>query len=103
MESNSYIGLLRIDFKGGHHNPSEILNTLPDFLRPYADKWFKPTEPHKHLYVEGYKPLAWAIPLADTDFPVKKLNDQSDLRGLIINFADSINLKSKIDIQRTIV
>lgn len=58
LESNSHIGLLRIDFKGGHHNPENIKDTLPEFLKRYADKWFQPTEPHMHIYVEGYKPLA---------------------------------------------
>lgn len=38
LESNSFIGLLRIDFKGGHHNPANIENTLPDMLKPYVDQ-----------------------------------------------------------------
>ena len=103
MESKSFIGLMRIDFKGGHHNPPEINNSLPDFLKPYADKWFKPDEPHIHFYVEGYRPLAWAMPLADTDFPVKDIIHQADLNDLITNFADKINLKSKINIQQSIL
>lgn len=103
MESKSFIGLMRIDFKGGHHNPPEINNSLPDFLKPYADKWFKPDEPHIHYYVEGYRPLAWAMPLADTDFPVKDIIHQADLNDLITNFADKINLKSKINIQQSIL
>ena len=103
MESKSFIGLMRIDFRGGHHNPSEILDTLPEFLKPYADKWFNPTEPHMHFYVEGYKPLAWAMPLADTDFPTKVITHQADLNDLITNFANKINLKSKINIQQSIL
>lgn len=74
LESNSFIGLLRINFKGGHHNPLNIEDTLPKFLHKYADKWFDPTEAHMHIYVEGYKPLVWAIPLAETDFPTKEIN-----------------------------
>jgi len=103
LESNSFVGLLRVDFKGGHHNPIEIKNTLPNYLKPYADKWFDPTEPHMHIFVEGYKPLAWAIPLADTDFPTKDISDQSDLNNLIINFAKRINLSSTINIQQAIL
>lgn len=103
LESNSYIGLLRIDIKGGHHNPSNIEPTLPDFLKPYADKWFEPNESHMHIYVEGYKPLSWAIPLTDTDFPIKEINEPSDLSDLIFNFARKINLKSIINIQQAIL
>lgn len=103
LESNSFIGLLRIDFKGGHHNPSTIKNSLPEHLIPYADKWFEPNEPHMHIFVEGYKPLAWAIPLADTDFPTKDITDTSDLNDLIINFAKKINLNSQINIQQAIL
>lgn len=103
LESNSFVGLLRIDFKGGHHNPSSIKNTLPEYLKPYADKWFEPNEPHMHIYVEGYKPLAWAIPLSDTDFPTKDITSTSDLNDLIINFAKKINLKSQINIQQAIL
>lgn len=103
LENNLYIGLLRIDFKGGHHNPAIILPTLPDFLKLYADKWFDPTESHMHIYVEGYKPLAWAIPLNDIDFPVKDITHPADLSDLIFNFAREINLKSLINIQHTIL
>lgn len=103
MESKSFIGLMRIDFKGTHQNPPEILDTLPEILKPYAGKWFEPKESHLHIYVEGYKPLAWAIPLEDTDFPIKYLNHQSDLNELIVNFANKINLKSKINIQQSII
>lgn len=103
LESNSYIGLLRIDYRGGHHNPETIEKTLPEFLIPYADKWFEPTEPHMHIYVEGYKPLAWAIPLIDIDFPIKEIRQASDLSDLITNFAEKINLKSIINIQHAIL
>jgi len=103
LESNSFVGLLRIDFKGGHHNPPNIIPTLPRFLAKYADKWFDPTEPHMHIYVEGYKELAWAIPLSDTDFPVKEINDQSDLSELISKFARKVNLTSKLNVQQAIL
>lgn len=103
LESNSFVGLLRIDYKGGHHNPVTIKETLPEYLKPYADKWFEPTEPHMHVFVEDYKPLAWAIPLSDTDFPVKDIKDPSDLNELIISFANKINLISIIQIQQAIL
>lgn len=101
LESNSFTGLLRIDFKGSHRNPANISSTLPDFLIPYVGKWFDPTESHMHYYVEGYRPLAWAVPLSDLDFPIKNITQQSDLSDLISNFAERINLKSSINIQQS--
>lgn len=103
LESNTYVGLLRIDFKGTHRNPSGIKDTLPDYLKPYAGKWFEPNEHHMHVFVEGYKTLAWAIPLADIDFPIKEINDASDLSELITSFAGLINLTSQINIQQAIL
>lgn len=76
---------------------------MPEYLKPYADKWFEPNEPHMHIFVEGYKPLVWAIPLADTDFPTKDITDTSDLNDLIVNFAKKINLNSQINIQQAIL
>ncbi|MBD1259805.1 hypothetical protein HZY62_04335 [Maribacter polysiphoniae] len=103
LESNTFVGLLRIDFKGTHQNPTGIKDTLPEDLIPYVGKWFEPEDHHMHVFVEGYKPLAWAIPLADTDFPIKEINDASDLSDLITNFARLINLKSLINIQQAIL
>lgn len=103
LESNTFVGLLRIDYKGTHQNPEGIRDTLPDYLKPYAGKWFDPSEHHMHVYVEGYKPLVWAIPLSDIDFPIKEINDASDLSDLITNFATLINLKSQINVQQAIL
>lgn len=100
MESNSFIGLLRIDFKGGHKNPDLISDTVPDKLKPFAGKWFEPDEPHMHIYVENYRPLVWAIPLKETNFPIKEIKEQADVSDLILNFGKRINIKSKIIIQQ---
>lgn len=32
LETDTYVGLLRIDFRGRHKNPEEILTTLPPYL-----------------------------------------------------------------------
>lgn len=103
LESNSFIGLLRIDFKGGHKNPPDIQETLPEYLHPYADMWLEPYQPHLHVYVEGYKPLAWAIPLNDTKFPTKTISHLSDISDLIINFALKVNVISRLNIQHAIL
>nr|WP_146194209.1 hypothetical protein [Brumimicrobium oceani] len=80
-----------------------ISDKLPKFLVPFAGKWIKPTEPHMHIYVEGYKALVWAIPLIESDFPIKDLKHPSDLSDLILNFGKKINLISKINIQSAII
>ncbi len=102
FESRSFIGLLRIDFNGGHRNPIEIKGRYPAYSKKYAGKWFSPEEPHMHVYVQSYKPLAWAIPLSDTSFPIKKIKARSDLSDLIFKFAEEVNLISKITIQGAI-
>lgn len=56
-----------------------------------------------HVFVEGYPPLCWAIPLKDTDFEVKEISDLADLTNLILNFAKEINLVSKLHIQQAIL
>jgi len=63
MDNDSKVGLLRIDFCGQHQNPENINQELPAELYPFAGKLFSYNEPHLHLYVDGYKPLAWAVPL----------------------------------------
>ncbi len=102
LETNSFVGLLRVDFKGRHQNPAEIKETLPENLKRYAGKWFEVDEPHLHIYVEGYKSLAWAIPLKDTDFEPTEISDMNDLTNLICNFAKRINLKTDLQIQQII-
>lgn len=101
-ETNNHIGLLRIDFKGRHKNPEEIRPSVPDIVRPYVGQWMEFDQPHMHIYVEDYRPLAWAIPLEITQFPIKDINELSDLSVLIDTFAKHINIKSQLNIQHSI-
>ncbi len=79
LESNSFIGLLRIDFKGRHINPPIADKNVPLEIGKYVGKRFEIDEPHMHIYVEGYKPLVWAIPLSKTDFGLKEIKEYGDL------------------------
>lgn len=90
LETNHYTGLLRVDYKGSHKNPDIITDKVPQEALPYAGAYI--TEPHIHIYVEGYKPLAWAIPLSDYDFEVKTLDNLHDANQLLVKFAEKINL-----------
>ncbi len=98
QENDNKIGLFRIDYNSGHKNPDKALHDLPSIFKPYVGKWFDCDEHHVHYYVSGYKPLVWAIPLAESDFSVKNINDiNSDFIAAIINFAEIINLETKIN------
>ncbi len=95
QEDDSKTGLLRIDYHEQHRNPLEIKNSSPDRFKPYAGKWFDYREHHLHYYVEGYTPLAWAIPLVNDDFPLKTIRAVSDIFSVIQAFSRRINLKTE--------
>ncbi len=102
QEKYSNIGLLRIDYKGSHSNPEHILNTLPDFLKPFAGQEFR-REAHIHFYVEGYKPLAWAMPLSEHSFDVKELTSDVDYVTALTNFAKLLNVQSILNVQMSMM
>ena len=97
QEDTSKIGLLRVDYSGQHQNPRETNSNLPNRFSTYAGKWFDYHEHHIHYYVEGYNQLAWAIPLADDDFPVKKIANANDIFSVTQSFAIKINLKTEFE------
>jgi len=103
QESYSNIGLVRLDFKGRHQNPAQGNSNLPKRFKPYIGKFFEKDEPHIHFYVEGYKPLAWAIPLPDIDFKTQEVKNTLDFNDIIMNFSDIINVVSSLTIQQTLV
>ena len=102
QEDNTKEGLIRIDYKGGHKNPETVNDFVPDFVKPYLGYFFQ-NESHIHIYVEGYKDLAWAVPLKDYDFPVLDINNTDDFRDAIFAFAKRINIITPITIQNAIL
>lgn len=102
QENNSKEGLMRIDYKGGHKNPENITSLVPDFVKPYTGYFFV-NEPHIHIYVEGFKNLVWAIPLATYNFPVLDIKDTTDYSNAITAFAKEINIVSPFTIQNAIL
>ena len=97
QENDSHIGLLRVDYKGLHKNPEHAAEYLPDKFKSYVGEWFDYDVPHIHYNVEGYKTLAWAIPLADDDFSPKDLANYGDAIKAILSFAETINLRTKFE------
>jgi hypothetical protein len=93
QEEDASIGLLRIDFNGRHQNPENANENVPEIFKPYAGKWIE--ESHIHYFIEGYKPLNWAIPLTiDNSFPIKDFTDSSQIGSIIQAFGKKINLQT---------
>jgi hypothetical protein len=95
QEDETSIGLLRVDFNSRHRNPVDINNYVPAIFMPYAGQCIEGS--HIHYYIEGYKPLAWAIPLTEDDtFPIKHFSDESEIGNIISAFGNMVNLQTKI-------
>jgi hypothetical protein len=99
--NDTFVGLLRVDFSGQHKNPSVLKDSVPDFIKPYQDKWFDFSEHHIHYYVEGYKPLSWAIPLINDDFKIKNIVNMISIKNAIKCFCKRINVVTVLEISIT--
>ena len=100
QEHEAHIALLRVDYSGGHQNPSTWTNAVPEKFHPYVAKWFGFDEPHIHYYVEGYKTLAWALPLINDNFPVKQISEGDDIGDAIRAFGRAIALQTNLLVDR---
>lgn len=99
QEDDSKIGLFRVDYNSGHKNPESATSVVPKIFKPYIGKWFDDSESHVHYHVEGYRSLAWAVPIGVTDIAVKDLAETEFYRNLsaaIISFAKIANIETKI-------
>jgi hypothetical protein len=100
QEDDSKVGLLRIDYSGGHINPQIINEYVPEKFHSYAGKQI--TQSHIHYYVQGYQTLAWAIPLSDDAFEVKEINENdfsTTLVKAIQMFAKITNIGTEIKVE----
>ncbi len=97
QDRDSTVGLLRVDFNGWHKNPEEVNEFVPQSCRPFAGQLLESN--HIHYYVQGYKPLAWAVPLDEDPFPIKDLKDLSQFIPIFQAFGQRINLVSTISVQ----
>lgn len=95
QDDNSQNGLLRVDYNSRHRNPEKIIDTVPRSFHQFAGCWLDDYAGHIHYVVDGYKPLAWAIPLDNDEFPIKELNSREDYARTLQAFFDKINIKTK--------
>lgn len=102
QEDNTKEGLMRVDYKGGHKNPEVINAFVPEIVKPYVGYFFQ-NEPHIHVYVEGFKDLAWAVPLSAYNFPILDINNTDDFSGAIRAFAKEINIVTPFEIQNMLL
>ena len=75
---------------------------MPEIVKPYIGHFFQ-NEPHIHIYVEGFKDLAWAIPLSEYNFPILEISSASDLVHAIHACTKEINIVTAFVIQHTIL
>ncbi|RMH79109.1 MAG: hypothetical protein D6681_19460 [Calditrichaeota bacterium] len=102
QEDDMNIGIFRVDFWSGHKNPFTITEQVPEKFHPYIGKHFLSHEHHVHYHVEGYPPLAWAVPIEDDNFPYKETTDRN-LPDIVEAFARTIHLQTKLTITRRII
>jgi len=103
QEHRNQIGLVRLDYRGRHTNPVSIRVDTPSFLIPHAGREFGIGEAHIHIQIEGYKDLAWALPLDAHDFPVNMVNSDGDYIDALNAFWDMIHLQDRFSYQTGIV
>ena len=100
QEDDSKIGLMRIDYNGGHTNPQTITENVPGKFHPYVGKQIM--QSHIHYYVQGYPTLAWAIPLSEDEFEIKEICENDfyvTLADVIKTFAKTINIETEIKVE----
>ena len=107
QDNDSKVGLLRIDYNSGHKNPEAINEFLPKKFHPYVGKIFSNNEHHIHYYVQGYRSLAWALPLTDDKFEIKEINERSDFNNIFTDiikiFAKTINIETRIEVNKLLL
>jgi len=106
QEDDSKIGLLRVDYNSGHHNPEVARDDLPELFKPYIGKWFSNEESHVHYHVDGYKSLAWAVPIEVTNVQTKEIKDDeinTNFVNAIMEFAKMVNIETVIMINPLLI
>ncbi len=102
FDDETKIGLLRIDFNGGHTNPQTANEKVPEKFLPYMGKKFDYTDSHVHYYVEDYG-ISWAMPLNEDSFPIKDITNSNDILQAFLKFNSTINLTTVFLINQLLI
>lgn len=98
QENSQYEGLLRIDYNGKHKNPANPNQYVPEIAIPYVNSFIE--ENHIHFFVQGYKHLAWAVPLSVyNDFGTKDVSDFDSFMCAMHEFCQKINITTQCSIE----
>lgn len=106
MDGDSKDGVFRVDYNSSHLNPMDRRPDLPEVFIPYIGKHFKINEHHVHYQVEGYRSLAWALPIAETDIEKKEIRPDclsEDMAEAISSFAKVAHIDVKFIILPTLL
>lgn len=106
MDGDSKEGVFRVDYNASHLNPKECRPELPEVFVPYIGRQFAMDEHHVHYQVEGYRSLAWALPIAETGIDKQEIRtDQAsiDMAEAIESFAKFAHIDVKFIILPTLL
>lgn len=107
QENDSKTGLLRVDYNSGHKNPEAISENVPEKFHPFVGKYFSNNEHHIHYHIQGYKTLAWAIPLTIDNFKIKEINNDASFNSTFANiiklFAKTVNIETEISVNELLI
>ena len=96
QEDSTNYGLLRVDYGQRHQNPTTINEHVPEACHPYAGQWINTG--HIHFAVEGYRSLAWAVPLEADEFPIKEITSVTEISEAFSSFFKRINVETTLAI-----
>lgn len=98
-------GLARLDYNSNHKNPDELSEEVPDIFFGHVGELFV-RRAHLHYHVEGYPPLAWALPLEETEIKTKDVTADDLPQGFIDafdSFVSYLNIQTKIQINPMVI
>ena len=93
-------GISRLDYNGNHKNPDELTDNVPAVFHSHAGELFI-QKSHLHFHVEDFPPLAWALPLDETEITFKNValdTVASDFIDAVYSFASYLNIQTTISI-----
>lgn len=93
-------GLARLDYNNNHMNPEEITDKVPELFHSHVGEFFN-QKSHLHYHVEGFKPLAWALPLEETEIETKEVSIptmQTDFIKAFNSFMAYLNVQTETTI-----